>query len=128
MRYLSLFEVLAIAEKVTGIPLPTLLTATKLDILESAVNAPQMVFDRLDPYPTLEDKIAVLGFQIARNHPLPDGNKRLAFSSMALCALMNGYDFEIDIDDAEETILRLAAGDLTREDLSQWIKGILKPI
>ena len=128
MRYLTIFEVLAIAEEVTGIPLQTLLPATKLDILEAAVNSPQMVFDGLDPYPNLEDKIAVLGFQIARNHPLPDGNKRLAFSSMTLTAILNGFDFEIENDSAEETILKLAAGEFSREELAQWIKQVMKPI
>lgn len=56
----------------------TLAKASRLELLDSALRAPQAGFGDEDFYPTIEQKAAVLAVRIARNHPLPDGNKRLA--------------------------------------------------
>jgi len=79
VRYLTLAEALAIAEAVTGLDLVTLAKASRLELLDSALHAPQAGFGEEDFYPDLEQKAAVLTVRIARNHPLPDGNKRLAW-------------------------------------------------
>lgn len=79
MRYLTLGEALAIAEAVTGLDLFTLAKASRLELLDSALHAPQAGFGDEDFYPDLEQKAAVLTVRIARNHPLPDGNRRLAW-------------------------------------------------
>ena len=76
MRYLTLAEALAIAEAVTGLDPVTLSKASRLELLDSALHAPQAGFGDEDFYPALEQKAAVLTVRIARNHPLPDGNKR----------------------------------------------------
>ena len=35
--------------------------------------------------------------------------------------VMNGFEMAADVDDAEKTILTLAAGQLSREELLQWV-------
>lgn len=127
-QFLTVFQLIIIAEEVTGIPSETLIHAAKLNLLESAAEAPRMQFDGLDPYPTVFDKAAVMGFQIARNHPLPDGNKRLAFMAMFEFCWINGYELEFDLDEGEETILKLASGELSREELATWLKKVARTI
>lgn len=82
MRYLTLTEALVIEEAVTGIDPVTLAKASRLELLDSALHAPQAGFGDEDFYPSVEQKAAVLAVRIARNHPLPDGNKRLAWQSL----------------------------------------------
>ncbi len=92
MRYLTLPEALVIAEAVTGIDVVTLEKASRLDLLDSALHAPQAGFGNEDFYPSLPQKAAVLVVRIARNHALPDGNKRLAWQSLTLFLALNGYE------------------------------------
>ena len=77
-RYLSLAEFWYLAEAVTGIDAATLIRASRVDLADSALHAPQAGFGDTDFYPAILDKAAVLARRIAWNHPLPDGNKRAA--------------------------------------------------
>ena len=78
MRYLTLAEALTIAESLTRTPALVLARASRLELLDSALHAPQAGFGDVEFYPDFADKAAVLVVRIAKNHPLPDGNKRLA--------------------------------------------------
>lgn len=124
--YLTLNQVLHIAEEVTGVSLETLARVSQLHLLASAVAAPQTELTGLDPYPELSDKASALAFHIARNHALPDGNKRLAFLSAFEFCWINGFEMEFDIDDAEAIFFGLAGGEITQEALAIWIKKTLR--
>lgn len=69
---------MALAAEVTGLDLVTLLNVTNLDHADSALHAPAAGFGDQDLYPDFVDKSAVLVVRLAKNHPLPDGNKRAA--------------------------------------------------
>ena len=71
MRYLSLAEALIIAEAVTGIDARTLSRASRLDLLDSALHAPQAGFGDDDFYPDFTTKAAVLVVRLARSHRCP---------------------------------------------------------
>ncbi|HXH58285.1 hypothetical protein [Iamia sp.] len=60
MRYLILAEALLVAEAVTGIDARTLARASRVDLLDSALHAPQAGFGDEDFYPSLAEKAAVL--------------------------------------------------------------------
>ena len=60
MRYLTLAEALTIAEAVTGLDPLTLAKASRLQLLDSALHAPQAGFGDEDFYPDPEQKAAVL--------------------------------------------------------------------
>lgn len=64
-RYLSLAEFWFLAEHVTGIDAATLVKASRVDLTDSALHAPQVGFDDTDFYPTLVEKAAVLACRIA---------------------------------------------------------------
>lgn len=82
MRCLSLAEALIIAEEVTGIDHVVLARCAGIGLLDSALHAPQASFAGHEMYPDFVDKAAVLTVRVARNHPLPDGNKRLAWGCL----------------------------------------------
>ena len=124
-RYLDIFELIAVAAEATESSSSNILKISKLEILEAALEAPKATFDGVDLYPLVHEKAAILGFQIARNHPMIDGNKRLAISASLQFLALNDLTLEFEIDDAEQTILNLAAGNLSKEDFGNWIKAHL---
>ena len=121
MRYLTLKEVLdlhrAVIERWGGAP-----EIRDLGMLESALAQPQMTFGGQDLYPEVEDKACALGFSLIRNHPFVDGNKRAGYAAMETFLVMNGYEIETSLDDAEQIVLAVAAGTAHREDLLAWLK------
>lgn len=57
------------------------------------------------------------------NHPFIDGNKRIGHAAMETFLMLNGHELSADVAEAEDTILRLAAGQLPREGLLAWIQS-----
>jgi prophage maintenance system killer protein len=47
-------------------------------------------------------------------------------AAMETFFVLNGYELVADVDDAEKVILMLAAGDLTREELLEWVGSNLQ--
>ncbi|MHB8972641.1 MAG: type II toxin-antitoxin system death-on-curing family toxin [Pirellulaceae bacterium] len=91
--------------------------------VESAVAQPQMSFDGVLLYPTLAESAAALCFSLVMNHPFVDGNKRVGHAALETCLVLNGYELMGDIGDAEKLMLNLAAGEVTRDELLNWIKS-----
>ncbi len=121
MRYLTLAEALTIAEAVTGIDAVTLGRASRLELLDSALHAPQAGFGEEEFYPDFVEKAAVLVVRIARNHPLPDGNKRLAWQALTMFCALNGRSLHVPADDAVDTMLAIAAGELDEAEAAVWL-------
>jgi len=73
-----------------------------------------------------EDDFAMLAaayaFAIARNHPFIDGNKRTAWVVANLFLDLNRLELAFDETDAIITIERLAAGELSEEELADWLR------
>ena len=124
-RYLSLAEFLWLAEQVTGIDTTTLTKASRIDLADSALHAPQAGFDDQDFYPDPYDKAAVLTCRLAWNHPLPDGNKRAAWACLILFVDLNDgrWDPEPpDVDDAVHIMLAVAARDVDEARFADWLR------
>lgn len=114
--HLSFIDVIRIAEGV----LPEV-SIRDVGLIESAVARPQAtVFGDL-AYPTLPLQAGALLHSLARNHPLVDGNKRLAWSAMRVFLLMNGHDMVYDIDEAEQLVLEVAQGISDVGDIADWL-------
>jgi len=94
--------------------------------VESALAQPRMTFEGRDLYPTIEKKAAALCFSLVKNHPFLDGNKRVGYAAMETFLLMNSCELDASVDDAERAMLGLACGDLTREQLTDWIENHIK--
>lgn len=126
MRYLSLAETLIIAEAVTSLDATTIAKSSRLELLDSALHAPQASFGGEDFYPTLVDKAAVLVVRIARNHALPDGNKRLAWQSLTMFLALNDVTMEVPADDAVKLMLAVAAGSADESVVKTWLETRLQ--
>ena len=125
-RFLSLDNVLALHRDTmqqeggaTGI--------RDLALLESAVMMPQQQFGGAWLHPDLAAMAAAYLFHIARNHPFIDGNKRVAAMAAFVCLGINGVDLLASPDTLESTVLAVAAGTLSKRDLTDWLRAQTRP-
>lgn len=117
-QFLIFEDVLSIADGV----LPEV-AIRDVGLIQSAVARPQTtVFGDL-AYPSLMLQAAALLHSLARNHPLMDGNMRLAWSAMRVFLLMNSVDLDYDIDAAEEFVLSVARGEMALEEMAQTLES-----
>jgi death on curing protein len=82
--YLDLIDYLAIAAEVTGLDEQTVVRIVDIGLADSALHAPAAGSGDTDFYPAFVDKAAVLAVRLAKNHPLPDGNKRAAWVALRI--------------------------------------------
>ncbi|HZV74788.1 MAG TPA: Fic family protein [Conexibacter sp.] len=119
MERLSIEDVLLIAEAVLGAPAEGLVRATRLGAVASALAAP-------DRHRSLADKAAVLCSRLVRNHPLPDGNKRVALLAMLELVARNQGIWTPPTggqDEIAATIERLAARELSEAAFAAWVRA-----
>ena len=127
VEYLGLADFLLIAEAVTSIRAEVLVMSADLALADSALNAPVASYGGVEAHPEFPEKVAVLGWHLCRNHPLIDGNKRVAYLAMREFAARNGIEWwppPADGPDGEETakvMWDLAAGRLSVEELTAWV-------
>ena len=82
-------------------------------LLASALARPQATVFGSDAYPTIWEKAAALLHSIAANHPLIDGNKRLAISAAIVFLARNGIDVDqLDEDRTYDLMIEVAKGQL----------------
>jgi death-on-curing protein len=111
VSYLSFTNLMVIAERV----LPTV-ELRDAGGLESSAARPRTTVFGMDAYPSLDQKAAALAHSVARNHPLVDGNKRLALASLIAFYGLNGLELTLSNDEAYELIIAIATGDLDEVD------------
>ena len=123
MLRLQVEDLLLIAEDLLGIPAERLVRTTDLGLADSALHAPFARFDGQDFYVGFAVRAAILASRIIRNHPLLDGNKRLALLAMIEFLRRNGqrWPSDLDQDEVAETFERLAARDLSEPDFTAWV-------
>jgi death on curing protein len=93
-----------------------------LKLAESALEAPFAGFAGEEAYPDRLDRAAVLIERLARNHPLPDANKRVALALTILFLERNGERWgEPDHDRDVGMVERIAGGDVNRDQIRDWI-------
>jgi death-on-curing protein len=88
----------------------------------SALGAPRAGFGDVEAYPTILAKAAILLEHLARNHPLPDGNKRTAFFLTGLFLEANGSPLRGALPDVDVPMVeRIAAGQVEHEEILAWL-------
>lgn len=97
-----------------------------LGLLASAAARPRTTVFGADAYPTSADKVAALMHSLARNHPLVDGNKRLAWAAGRVMCLLNGFDLLLEVDDAEALVVAIAAGEIDGPDIARVVAAGLR--
>ncbi len=121
MRYVTLGEILALHTRLLsqsggrrGI--------RNFEGIASAVAQPRISVGGEDAYPTLIEKAAALGFALSQNRGFVDGNKRIAHAGMETFLILNGLEIIASVDDQEGFMLSLAAGEVTRDQLTSWLR------
>ncbi len=90
-------------------------------LLESALETPFQRFGETDPYPSIRQKAARLGFGLIRNHAFLDGNKRIGAHAMLVFLSLNGIELTYTQSDLSDLILAVAAGTQSFDDMVKWV-------
>ncbi|MGE4158094.1 MAG: type II toxin-antitoxin system death-on-curing family toxin [Planctomycetota bacterium] len=91
-------------------------------LLESALGKPKNLW-AYTPGVDLARLASSYAYGITRNHPFQDGNKRTALLVMYTFLGLNGRKLKAPEPEAVKMFLLLAAGDLTEEALTEWVRG-----
>ncbi|KPL69594.1 death-on-curing protein [Erythrobacter sp. SG61-1L] len=94
--------------------------------LESAMARPQNLVAYGEP--DVAALAAAYAFGIARNHPFADGNKRTAAVVSETFLMLNGYALAASDAELVVTILALAAGELSEEELADWFRDHVESV
>ena len=86
-------------------------------LLDSCVNSIYQTFEGNELYPTKEDKVIRLYFNLISNHCFTDGNKRIGFYVYLYLTIKYKLNLELDKTKLYDTTLELASGKLTYEDI-----------
>ena len=78
-----------------------------------------------EPTTDLVELAAAYGRGLAANHPFNDGNKRVAFVTMAVFLELNGCGIEAPEEEVVAAMLALAAGELAEGQLALWLRSRL---
>ena len=92
------------------------------NLFQAALARPLNKWHYDDPKPDLFVLASAYAFGLARNHAFVDGNKRIAFIAMRVFLLKNGVAFNPKPEHATSIILSLAAGEVSEESLTRWIR------
>jgi death-on-curing protein len=111
-RYLTTEQALRIARVAVG----GRVEVRDVGLLDAAVHRPRASVLGQDAYPQLLDKAAALLHSLAANHPLVDGNKRLAWLATYVFCAKNGVELDPADDDAYDLVVAVASGELADVD------------
>jgi death on curing protein len=123
VEYLDLADYVAIAAEVTRLDAATVMKFANLDLADSALHAPAAGFGETEFYPEFVRKAAVLIVRLAKNHPLPDGNKRVAWVALRMFVEINGWSWSQrpSVDETEQVVLAIAAGEWDEDRTVEWL-------
>jgi death-on-curing protein len=95
-------------------------------LLQSAAAAPQATFGGRSPFADTVEVAAAYLYYLCSNHPFIDGNKRVALGACLIFLELNGYQPLPDSEDWENLTLAVAAGLLSREDVTGTLRKLLR--
>jgi death-on-curing protein len=118
--YLTVEDLLHVAERTLGN-----VELRDVGLLESAAARPQASAFGEDAYLGIHLKAAALLHSLAGNHPLVDGNKRLALAGTIVFLGINGQRLTLTNDEAYDLVYGVASGTITElsEIAAQLARG-----
>lgn len=120
--YLTFGDYCRIAAEVLGTSPDQVARLPRIALADSALASPRAGIGDEDAYPTVIEKAAVLVEHLARNHPLPDGNKRCAFLAVERFLAANGQPIDNPDPDIDAPMVeRIAAGEATPNEIIEWL-------
>jgi len=126
--YLELGDYCRIASEVLGLNPEQVAELPNIGLADSALAVPRAAFGDHEAFPTLIEKAAILVERLARNHPLPDGNKRCAFLSLERFLAANSRPIRDANPDVDVPMMeRIAAGNVNQDEIVTWIEQRSRP-
>ncbi len=95
-------------------------------LLESAIAAPQASFGGESPFTDAVDIAGAYLFYLCSNQPFLDGNKRAALGACLVFLQLNGFTPAPDSQDWENLTLAVAAGAMSRDDVTMTLRKLLR--
>ena len=92
------------------------------DALEAVLARPRQKWHH-DKGVDLAGLAAAYAFGLATAHPFNDGNKRIAFLTMAVFLGLNGKELDATEPELVQVMTALAAGSLKEPQLVAWVRG-----
>lgn len=92
-------------------------------LLQSAVGMPRQRFDGEYLHGDMAAMAGAYLYHLAMNHAFLDGNKRVASFSCLIFLRANGVQNLPSSDELTRITLALAAGQLSKPDLIDWLRG-----
>ena len=97
-------------------------------LLLSALSRPENAYHYSDPKPGTAELAAAYGFGFAKNYPFNDANERTALIALRLFLKLNGCDLVASPEAKYKTIIRVAASDISEDELAHQIRKNLEEI
>ena len=95
-------------------------------MLDTAIQMPRATFDGDFLHPTIYHMAAAYSFHLSQNHPFLDGNKRVAGMAMLTFLKLNGYEPVASELDYYQTVMAVASGQMSKEQLTKWLETAVK--
>jgi death-on-curing protein len=122
-HFVELGDYCEVAGEILGLDPERVAELPNIGLADSALAAPRAGFGDHEAFPTLLEKAAILIERLARNHPLPDGNKRAAFLSGWLFMELNGRPFDGEDPGTDVPMMeRIATGETTQDGIIAWLE------
>ncbi|HMG45381.1 MAG TPA: type II toxin-antitoxin system death-on-curing family toxin [Acidimicrobiales bacterium] len=121
--HLTAGDLVLIAAPATGAPG----VVRDYGLLDAAANRPRASAFGQDAYPSLHLKAAALLQSLLMNHPLVDGNKRLAWLATVVFYDLNGHELDAPTGEAFDFVLSVVTEHLDVDaigaQLEKWAGG-----
>jgi death-on-curing protein len=121
-------DFLLAAEAVLGIDAGRIARATRIPLAEAALAAPFASFEGNERYTDPIQRAAILALRIMRNHPLPDGNKRVALLMMDMYLEEQGLRLTATLTGIDRAFRGIADGHLSEADFVSWLRARTEPV
>jgi len=100
-------------------------------LLDSALALPRVTFGRKELYETLEAKGAVMFYALIKNHPFPNGNKRIATTALLVFLYLNNHWLESEQKGIYTWAVRIAKSEAKErdkiiKDVTAWLHKNIK--
>ena len=120
---LDIADFLLIAEAILEVNAQELARMTQIPQAESALAAPFASFGGIVFYEDPVERAGIVCSRIVRNHPLPDGNKRVAYECMIEMLFRSGIEWtpETVAGGDAQMVEGLAAREVSEPDFIDWL-------
>lgn len=99
-----------------------------INLLESSLNSPFQTFGNQELYPDDLDKIISVSYSLIKNHSFIDGNKRIGTLVLYVLLKENGYKLTWTDKEIIEIGLKVASGEMSKEELRKFIEDKIQEI